>query len=151
MDNPFMLIAIEEAETAASLGEIPVGAVIVKDGEVIARARNTREEEQNALYHAEVSAIAKACEKLGSWRLSDCDLYVTLEPCAMCSGAIAQAKLRRVYFGAYDKKGGFVVSNGQLLDHPALMHKTEYYCGIMEKECQELLKDFFSKLRDFEQ
>lgn len=147
MENQFMQIALEEARVAAAAGEIPVGAVLVKDGDVIAKAHNRREEKQNALCHAEISVIHMACRKLGTWRLSDCDLYVTLEPCAMCTGAIAQAKIRRLYFGAYDPKGGFAVSNAGLLEHPGLMHKTEYYCGIMEEECQKVLAGFFQRLR----
>ena len=147
MENPFMRAALEEAEKALEQGEIPVGAVIVKNREIIARGHNLRERRQNALSHAETEAISLACERLGSWRLSDCDLYVTLEPCAMCCGAIAQAKIKRVYFGAYDKKGGFAVSNACLSEHPGLMHRTEYYCGIMEEECRALLCQFFHQLR----
>lgn len=147
MENLFMQMALEEARLAAEAGEIPVGAVLVKDGAVIAKSHNRREELQNALCHAEVSVIELACRRLGTWRLSDCDLYVTLEPCAMCTGAITQAKIRRLYFGAYDPKGGFAVSNAGLLEHPGLMHKIEYYCGIMEEECSQLLSDFFGKLR----
>ncbi len=147
MENLYMQMALEEARAAAAAGEIPVGAVLVRDGEVLARTHNRREEKQSALSHAEVEAIHLGCEKLGTWRLSDCDLYVTLEPCAMCTGAIAQAKIRRLYFGAYDPKGGFAVSNAGLLEHPGLMHKPEYYCGIMEEECKELLSEFFRNLR----
>ncbi|MBE5040242.1 nucleoside deaminase [Ructibacterium gallinarum] len=147
MENFFMRAALEEAEKAFAIGEIPVGAVVVRNGEMIARGHNLREQRQNALSHAETEVIFKACERLGTWRLSDCDLYVTLEPCAMCCGAIAQAKMRRVYFGAYDPKGGFAVSNACLLEHPGLMHRTEYYCGIMEEECRALLRRFFDQLR----
>ncbi len=148
MENLFMQIALEEARLAAEAGEIPVGAVLVRDGEVIAKSHNRREERQNAISHAETEVISLACERLGTWRLSECDLYVTLEPCAMCCGAIAQAKIRRLYFGAYDPKGGFAVSNAGLLEHPGLMHKPEYYCGIMEEECSKLLLDFFRNLRE---
>lgn len=148
MENRYMQAALEEARAAFAAGEIPVGAVIVRAGEIIARGRNRREAEQNALCHAEVAAIGQACARLGTWRLSDCDLYVTLEPCAMCCGAIAQAKLRRLYFGAYDAKGGFAVSNAGLLEHPGLMHRVEYYCGIMEEECSALLRCFFSHVRE---
>ena len=148
MENPFMLAALEEAKLAYEAGEIPVGAVVVLDGQIIARGRNSREAEQNALCHAEIVAIDKACKTLGSWRLSDGDISVTLEPCAMCTGAIAQAKLKRLYFGAYDTKGGFAVSNAGLLNNSGLMHKTEYYCGIMEEECSALLQCFFNDLRD---
>ncbi|MBR5152647.1 MAG: nucleoside deaminase [Clostridia bacterium] len=147
MQNPFMEEALLEARKAYNAGEIPVGAVIVKNGEIIARGHNLREQEQNALLHAETVAIDQACKVLGSWRLSDCDIYVTLEPCAMCCGAIAQAKLRRVYFGAYDPKGGFAVSNSGLLSHPGLMHQPECYCGIMEDTCGELLRSFFQTIR----
>ena len=142
-----MAEALKEAQLALNAGEIPVGAVIVRDGVILARGHNLREQEQNALLHAETVAIARACDALGSWRLSDCDLYVTLEPCAMCCGAIAQAKIRRLYFGAYDPKGGFAVSNAALMNHPALLHKTECYCGIMEDACTALLRDFFRDKR----
>ena len=147
MQNPFMAEALKEAQLALNAGEIPVGAVIVRDGMILARGHNLREQEQNALLHAETVAIARACDALGSWRLSDCDLYVTLEPCAMCCGAIAQAKIRRLYFGAYDPKGGFAVSNAALMNHPALLHKTECYCGIMEDDCSALLRAFFRDKR----
>ncbi len=148
MENLFMQAALEEARAAMTAGEIPVGAVLVQNNTIIARAHNRREAEQNALSHAEIEVINQGCKHLGSWRLSDCDLYVTLEPCAMCCGAIAQAKIRRLYFGAYDLKGGFAVSNAGLLEDPGLMHKPEYYCGIMEEECSALLHEFFGRLRD---
>ena len=147
MQNLFMAEALREARAAFAAGEIPVGAVIVRDGAILARGHNLRETEQNALLHAETVAIDRACRALGSWRLSDCDLYVTLEPCAMCCGAIAQAKIRRLYFGAYDPKGGFAVSNAGLMNDPGLMHKADCYCGIMEDECASLLQDFFKQLR----
>lgn len=147
MQNPFMTEALNEARLALVEGEIPIGAVIVKDGEIISRGHNLRESAKNALLHAETVAIDRACKALGDRRLFDCDLYVTLEPCAMCCGAIAHAKIRRLYFGAYDPKGGFAVSNAALMSHPALMHKTECYCGIMEDECSSLLQEFFRQLR----
>ena len=147
MDNEFMQAALAEARLAYEAGEVPVGAVIVREGEIIARGHNRREALQSALSHAETEAIAAACTYLGSWRLEDCDLYVTLEPCAMCCGAIAQARLRRLYFGAYDPKGGFAVSNAGLLENPGLMHRVDYYCGIMEEECSALLRCFFSNTR----
>lgn len=147
MQNLFMAEALREARAAFAAGEIPVGAVIVRDGAILARGHNLRETEQNALLHAETVAIDRACRALGSWRLSDCDLYVTLEPCAMCCGAIAQAKIRRLYFGAYDPKGGFAVSNAGLMNDPGLMHGADCYCGIMEDECASLLQDFFKQLR----
>ena len=147
MQNLFMAEALKEARAALAAGEIPVGAVIVRDGAILARGHNLRETKQNALLHAETVAIDRACRALGSWRLSDCDLYVTLEPCAMCCGAIAQAKIRRLYFGAYDPKGGFAVSNAGLMNDPGLMHRADCYCGIMEDECASLLQDFFKQLR----
>ncbi len=141
MENKFMRLALTEAKTAAENGDVPVGAVIVKDGQVVARAHNTREKDLNALGHAELSAIYKACEVLGRWRLDDCDLYVTLEPCLMCTGACIQARLRRVYFGAYDPQRGYGASN------QVEGRGFECYCGIMEQECTELLNKFFNNLR----
>ncbi len=141
MFNQFMALAIREGEAAAASGDVPVGAVIVKDGSVIAAAHNTREAEKCATRHAEITAIERACAKLGNWRLGGCDIYVTLEPCMMCAGAIAQARMRRLYFGAYDRENGYAVSN------PIAGFNTECYCGIMERECEELSKKFFENLR----
>lgn len=141
MENKYMRLALNEAERAAENGDVPVGAVIVKDGEVVARAHNTREKDLNALGHAELSTIDKACRALGRWRLDDCDLYVTLEPCLMCTGACIQARLRRVYFGAYDPQKGYGASNH------IEGRSFECYCGIMEQECTELLNKFFNNLR----
>ncbi len=143
----YMKLALEEANKAGALGEIPVGAVVVRSGEVIARGHNLRETRQNALLHAEVVAIAQACEALGSWRLSDCDLYVTLEPCVMCTGAILNARLRRVYFGAYDDKMGSLKGGNTLFRDYCFQTPTEVYGGIMEQECLQLLQDFFQKQR----
>ncbi len=146
MENKFMRLAISEAEKALSENEVPVGAVIVKEGKVIATGRNRREAKQNTLCHAELEAINNACKALGGWRLSDCDLYVTLEPCPMCAGAIINARIRRVYYGAFDDKAG---SFGTLVDfnHLNYNHKPEIYAGIMEDECQNLLTEFFKALR----
>lgn len=141
LENKYMRLALNEAERAAENGDVPVGAVIVKDGEVVARAHNTREKDLNALGHAELSTIDKACRALGRWRLDDCDLYVTLEPCLMCTGACIQARLRRVYFGAYDPQKGYGASNH------IEGRSFECYCGIMEQECTELLNKFFNNLR----
>lgn len=146
MHKKYMDMALDLARQAGERGEIPVGAVIVKNGEVIATGKNVREEKQNALSHAEIEAINKACEKLGSWRLEDCDLYVTLEPCPMCTGAIINARIRRVIFGAYDLKAGSMDSVINLCDYP-YNHKPEIYGGICEDECSELLKEFFERLR----
>ena len=141
MLNEYMLIALREAEAAAESGDVPVGAVIVKDGQVIAAAHNTREKDGNAVRHAEITAIERACAALGDWRLDGCDMYVTLEPCMMCAGAVSQARLRRLYFGAYDRERGYVASN------PIDGFDVEYYCGIMEKECAAALDEFFEKVR----
>ena len=146
MKNEYMELAIEQAKIAGAEGEVPVGAVIVKDKKVIATGRNRRESENNALCHAELEAINNACKALGSWRLGDCDLYVTLEPCPMCAGAVINARIRRVYYGAFDSKAG---SFGSLIDfnHLHYNHKPEIYAGIMEDECSSLLSEFFEKLR----
>ena len=145
--NEFMQKAIELAKASASEGEVPVGAVVVKDGEIVGKGRNRREIGKNALYHAEIEAIDNACKKLGGWRLWQCDLYVTLEPCPMCAGAIINSRIKNVYFGAYDKKAG---SFGSVADFNTLPynHKPQIYGGIMEEECASLLSDFFKKLRN---
>ncbi len=140
-----------QARVAYNKGETPIGAVIVKDGKVIARAHNKRETGKNAIYHAEILAIDSACKKLGGWRLFECDMYVTLEPCLMCAGAILQARIKNLYFGAYDQKGGGV---GSLIDLTSLNGVTQRVnaCGgILEEECSQLLKDFFVKLRKTKQ
>ncbi len=146
--NEYMKIALHEAEKAGEIGEIPVGAVIVKNGEVIATGHNTRETENNALGHAEIEAITVACKKLNSWRLEDCDIYVTLEPCPMCAGAIINSRIKRVIFGAFDKKAGSC-SQDSVIDLFSLPynHKPEVLAGIGEKECTEALTGFFEKLR----
>ena len=142
----FMKEAILEAKKAYSEGEVPVGAIIVKDGKIIAKGRNHREKKQNALSHAEIEAINSACETLGSWRLEGCELYVTLEPCPMCTGAIINARIKKVVFGAFDSSMGCMDSVINLCDYP-LGHKVEIYAGICEDECKVLLQDFFQKLR----
>ena len=141
-----MKLAITEAQKAAEKGEVPVGAVIVKNGEVIATGYNLREEKQNALSHAEIEAINLACQQIGSWRLDDCELYVTLEPCPMCTGAIINARIKTVIFGAYDSKMGCMDSVINLCDYP-FNHRPEIYGGIMEDECLAVLQNFFKKLR----
>lgn len=146
MNKEFMKLAIAEAQKAAEKGEVPVGAVIVKNGEVIATGYNLREEKQNALSHAEIEAINLACQQLGSWRLDDCELYVTLEPCPMCTGAIINARIKTVIFGAYDSKMGCMDSVINLCDYP-FNHHPEIYGGIMEDECLAVLQNFFKKLR----
>ena len=145
--NEFMNRAITLAKQSALEGEVPVGAVIVKDNEIIAEGRNRREYGKNALYHAEIEAINNACKKLGGWRLWQCDLYVTLEPCPMCAGAIINARIKRVVFGAFDLKAG---SFGSVVNFNDLAynHKPEIIGGIMENECKELLSNFFKELRN---
>ena len=145
MDIRFMKEALRQAKKAFAIGETPIGAVIVKDGKIISRAYNKRETKKNALLHAEITAIDKACKKLGGWRLCGCDIYVTLEPCPMCAGAIVQARIDNVYFGAYDKKAG---SFGSVCDISHLLpHKVNAVGGIMEDEAKAVLKHFFEKLR----
>lgn len=138
--------ALKEAQTAALMGEVPVGAVIVKNGEIIARGRNMREEKQNALSHAEIEAINQACKRLKSWRLDDCEMYVTLEPCPMCAGAIINARIKTLIFGAFDQKAGSIDSVVNLCDYP-YNHKVEVYGGICEDDCLKMLKAFFEDLR----
>ncbi len=139
--------ALREAQKAYALGETPIGAVVVKDGEIIARAHNLRETGKNALYHAEILAIDAACKVLGGWRLHQCDLYVTLEPCIMCSGAIVQARIKNLYYGADDPKGGAVKSIAQIPSMDKLCHHPYVEGGIMAEECSEILKSFFRDLR----
>ena len=146
MNKEFMKLAILEAKKAADEGEVPVGAVIVKDGKIIAKGRNMREQKQNALSHAEIEAINNACKTLKSWRLDDCEMYVTLEPCPMCTGAIINSRIKTLVFGAYDSKAGSVDSVINLCDYP-YNHKVEVYGGICEDECLKILKDFFGDLR----
>ena len=142
----YMKRAIGRAKTAAKHKETPVGAVIVKDGRIIAGGRNRREYGKNALYHAEISAINAACKKLGGWRLCDCDMYVTLEPCPMCAGAIINARIKNVYYGAPDNKAGSFGSVVNLSELP-YNHKPNVVGGILEEECAQLLSDFFKDLR----
>ena len=145
-DEQLMQAALEEARAAAALGEVPVGAVVAKDGEIIARAHNLRESGKNAIYHAELLAIDAACKALGGWRLWQCELYVTLEPCPMCAGAIINSRIKRVVYGASDLKAG---SFGSVVNFNSLAynHKPEIVGGILEEECAALLSNFFSKLR----
>lgn len=145
-DTDFMNIAIEQAKIAASELEVPVGAVIVRNGEVVSVGRNRRETDKNALAHAELEAIDLACKKLGGWRLWECEMFVTLEPCPMCTGAIINSRLRRLVFGASDEKSGSCGSVINLFDLP-YNHKPEVVSGFMAEECSALLSDFFSQLR----
>lgn len=145
-DEKYMKKALRKAQQAYALGEVPVGCVIVKDGKVIASGRNMRETKQSAVAHAEINAISAACRKTGAWRLCDCDIYVTLEPCPMCAGAIINARVRRVIWGAPDKKAGAFgsVADISVFD---LNHSVEIRGGVLEDECAGLISDFFRSLR----
>lgn len=138
---------MKQAKIAYSKGEVPVGAVIVYDGRIIARAHNLREKKQSAIKHAEILAIEKASKKLGTWRLSDCTLYVTLEPCPMCSGAIIQSRIKNVYYGAKDNKSGCAGSVFDMFSYP-FNHRVEINQGLMEEEASLLLKNFFLEIRE---
>ena len=145
-DTEFMNIAIEQAKIAAEELEVPVGAVIVRNGEIVSVGRNRREIGKNALAHAEIEAIDLACKKLGGWRLWECEMYVTLEPCPMCTGAIINSRIRRLVYGASDYKAGSCGSVVNLFDLP-YNHKPEMVSGFMAEECSALLSEFFTKLR----
>ena len=145
-DVEYMTIALQLAKQAADEGEVPVGAVIVKGDKIIGRGRNRRESVGNALAHAEIEAINEACETLGGWQLVDCTMYVTLEPCPMCAGAIINARIPRVVQGANNIKAGSCGSIVNLFSLP-YNHKPLLKSGVLEDECQQLLKDFFKKLR----
>ena len=140
--------ALAQAEKAAKLGEMPIGAVIVRDGKIIAHGHNKREKGKNALLHAEIVAIDKACRKLGGWRLPGCEIYVTLEPCPMCAGAILNSRIEKVYFGAYDVKSGCAGSKINLLDMNLCNYTTEVVGGVLQSECSEIIKNFFGTLRN---
>jgi tRNA(adenine34) deaminase len=146
-DYSFMRQALALAARAAAAGEVPVGAVVVCDNLVIAEAYNERETRPSALAHAELSALAAACEKLGRWRLSGCTLYVTLEPCVMCAGALVQARVDRVVYGAVDPKGGAVESLYEVLSDARLNHRPIVDGGVLKEECGSLLSDFFRARR----
>ncbi|QHJ69740.1 tRNA adenosine(34) deaminase TadA [Planococcus halotolerans] len=148
LDQHYMKMAIEEANKAAAKGEVPIGAVIVRDGEVIARAHNLRETTQNAVTHAELLAIQQACEELGSWRLENTILYVTLEPCPMCAGAILQSRIPRVVYGARDVKAGSVDSLYRLLNDDRFNHQCVVKENVLADECGGLLTQFFRGLRE---
>ena len=140
--------ALKQAERASALGEMPVGAVIVRDGEIISRAYNRRETKKNALYHAEITAIDRACKKLGGWRLPRCEMYVTLEPCPMCAGAILNSRIEHIYYGASDEKSGCCGSKINLLDMNLCNYTVTVTGGILENECRDIIKKFFRNLRE---
>ena len=142
-----MRIALELARTAGSIGEVPVGAVVVKDGEIVGRGYNQPIGKHDPTAHAEVMALRDAAQKLGNYRLPGCTLYVTLEPCAMCAAAIAFARIRRLYFGAYDPKGGGVEHGARFFQQPTCHHAPEVYGGLEESRAAELLLKFFQERR----
>lgn len=144
----FMKIALKEAKKAELKEEVPIGCVITLDGKVFAKAHNLRQTKRLATAHAEILAIEKACRKLGDWRLDGAEIYVTLEPCAMCAGAIANARIKKVYFGAYEKKGGGAVSKFNILSESGLNHVTDCEGGVLEEQCSSFLKEFFRSRRN---
>ena len=147
MDEHFMREALREAERARTMGEMPVGAVVVRDGEILARGHNLREKRHDPTAHAEILAIRAAAEALGDWRLTGCTLYVTLEPCPMCAGAIMQARLERLVYGARDAERGCAGSVYRITEDPAFNHFTPADGGVLEAECAEILRDFFRRRR----
>ncbi len=147
MEEKFMKEALKEAKKAYDKLEVPVGAVIVKDGKIIARAHNLKETKYDTTKHAEILAIQKASKKLNSWRLIDCEMYVTLEPCSMCAGALINSRIKKVYIGASDKKTGAVGSVFNLLEDYTFNHKVKYEKGVLQDECESILKEFFKELR----
>ena len=146
-NEKFMKEALKEAQKAYEKLEVPVGAVIVKDGKIIARAHNQKETKKDTTKHAEMLAIQKASKKLESWRLIDCEMYVTLEPCSMCAGAIINSRIKKIYIGTLDKKTGAAGSVFNLFEDYVFNHKVEIEKGILQKDCEQILKDFFRELR----
>ncbi|MGL5540681.1 MAG: tRNA adenosine(34) deaminase TadA [Erysipelotrichaceae bacterium] len=148
MHEHYMKKAIRQAKLAAQKDEVPIGCVIVdEDGQVIARAYNWRQHNQLATAHAEIRAIEKACRKVGSWRLENCTLYVTIEPCPMCAGAIVLSRIKQVVYGAKDPKGGSVDSCMKMFETPGFNHYPSWIGGVLEEECGQLMKDFFQQKR----
>ena len=147
MEEKYMKEALKEAKKAYNKLEVPVGAIIVKNGEIIAKAHNLKETKYDTTKHAEILAIQKASKKLKSWRLLDCEMYVTLEPCSMCAGAIINSRIKKIYIGALDEKTGACGSVLNLFEDYTFNHKVEYQTGVMQKECENMLKSFFKDLR----
>ena len=143
----FMREAIKEAKKAELLDEVPIGCVIVKDNKIISRGHNVRETKNNPIGHAEIIAISKASKKLNSWRLNECEIYITVEPCIMCSGAIIQSRIKTVYYGAKDYKGGALGSSINVMDANGINHHPEIIGGVLEQECSELVSNYFKEKR----
>ena len=148
MHELFMENALREAQRALALGEVPVGAIVVRDGQIVGRGCNRPITSNDPTAHAEILALREAGEAIGNYRLLDCDLYVTVEPCAMCAGAITHARIRRLIYGAEDAKAGAVHSMLQVLNHPKLNHKVEVTSGVLAARCMELLQNFFRDKRN---
>lgn len=146
MEEKWMRRALVLAQEAYDDGEVPVGAVVARNGEIVGEGRNRREKGKNALYHAELEAIDNACKRLGGWRLWECELYVTLEPCPMCAGAIVNARIPQIYFGAADPKNGCCGSVADILHLPLAFHPS-YQGGVLQEKCSQILSDFFKRLR----
>ena len=147
MEEKYMKEALKEAQRAYEKLEIPVGAIIVKDNKIIARAHNLKETKKDTTNHAEILAIQKASKKLGAWRLNDCEMYVTLEPCSMCAGAIINSRIKKIYIGALDERTGAAGSVLNLFEEYKFNHKVEVEKGILKEECENILKSFFKELR----
>lgn len=147
MEKKFMQEALKEAKKAYDKLEVPVGCVIVKDGKIIGRGHNLKETKKDTTKHAEIIAIQKASKKLDSWRLLDCEMYVTLEPCSMCAGAIINSRIKKLYIGALDEKTGVAGSVFNLFEDYTFNHKVEVEKGILKEECEKIIKDFFKELR----
>ena len=146
-DIEFMKLALEQAKIAYKKDEVPIGAVIVCNDNVIAKGFNIREKRNDPTGHAEIVAIKKACKKRRSWRLEDCTIYVTVEPCSMCAGALLWTRIKRIVFGAFDAKGGALGSSYNLFEQKNLNHKAEITSGVLEEECSKIMKDFFKAKR----
>ncbi|HTA76207.1 MAG TPA: tRNA adenosine(34) deaminase TadA [bacterium] len=146
-DEEFMREALKEAHKASRKGEVPVGAVVVKDGKIVGRGHNLTEKKQSALTHAELMAISQATKKLKSWRLVDCDLYVTLEPCTMCAGAIVLSRLKNLVYGTTDPKAGAVDSTARVMENEKLNHRVKVTSGVLKEECSSVLTTFFKEMR----
>ena len=144
----FMREALKEAKKAELIDEVPIGCVVVRDDKVVARGHNVRETKKTSLGHAEIVAIAKATKKLNKWRLEDCDIYVTLEPCIMCAGAIIQSRFKHVYFGAFDPKGGAFGSSINVLEAKDINHHPEIISGVLQDECSKIISQYFKHKRE---
>lgn len=147
-DEKYMLAALKEAQKAVILDEVPVGAIIVKDDKIIARGHNLREKSNDPTSHAEINAIRKACKKVNSWRLEDCTIYVTVEPCSMCAGTLLQCRIGRIVYGALDPKGGAIVSSLELFKSKNINHHPQIEGGVLKEECSSIISSYFKSKRN---